>query len=119
MEETQAVEVKDARRFTEEGDRIQPQQKYEIRPRNRWVLIRKVAIEERITHGGVVVPGTEKSQRGRIVATPEGMGLTIGDLVIYTAFPTVLKDLEELTGDDSLDLVREEEIFFVAVPCQE
>ena len=37
-----------------------------------------------------------------------------GDMVIFTNFPIELPDLEELTGDKNLCLVRGEEIFAVA-----
>jgi co-chaperonin GroES (HSP10) len=117
MEDTQ-VEVKDARRFTDDGERKHPQQKYEIVPRNKWVLIRQVLQGERVSEGGVIITGSQKSQRGIIEAVPDGLGLNVGDLVVYTAFPTLLQDIEDLTGADDLHLVREEEIFFVAVPCQ-
>jgi len=96
---------------------------WEIEPRNKWVLIRKITQEEMKTADGVVVPGegsplfNARSQRGIVVATPDGVGLSKGDVVIYTNFPLEIPDIEELTGERNLHLVLEEEVYARAVPC--
>lgn len=97
--------------------------KWEIEPRNKWVLIRKLTQEETQTADGVVLPGegsplfNARSQRGIVVAAPEGVGLAKGDVVIYTNFPLEIPDIEEFTGERNLHLVLEEEVYARAVPC--
>lgn len=118
MEEMQ---VQDKRRFDEAGARRYV--KHAVRPRNQWVLIKKIEREEMQTGDGIILPGGGRSQRGRVVAVAKspwwkrGLGLNAGDIVVYTNFPIELEDLEELTGEKNLHLVREEEVYAVAVPC--
>jgi co-chaperonin GroES (HSP10) len=124
------MEVKDKRRIDGDGNALaveERKQEWEIIPRHEWVLIRKLTKEEMKTEGGVVIPGadfflnagTDKSQRGQVVAAGEKTGLKPGDLVIFTNYALKFEDLEELTGDKSLHLVREEEVYAVVrqKPC--
>ena len=89
-----------------------------IRPLNQWVLIRQVQREEVQTAEGVILPGGGRSSRGSVVAVAKGIPLAIGDLVIFTNFPIELEDLEEVTGDRNLKLVRFEEVYAVIEPCE-
>lgn len=115
------VQVQDKRRLDSEGVRGYVQ--HTIRPRNQWVLIKKIEREEMQTGDGIILPGGGRSQRGRIVAVAKmpwwkrSLDLNVGDIVVYTNFPIELEDLEELTGEKNLHLVREEEIYAVAMPC--
>lgn len=115
------VQVQDKRRLDSEGVRRYVQ--HTIRPRNQWVLIKKIEREEMQTGDGIILPGGGRSQRGRVVAVAKALwwkrslGLNVGDIVVYTNFPIELEDLEELTGEKNLHLVREEEVYAVAVPC--
>lgn len=115
------VQVQDKRRLDSEGVRRYVQ--HTIRPRNQWVLIKKIEREEMQTGDGIILPGGGRSQRGRVVAVAKmpwwkrNLDLNVGDIVVYTNFPIELEDLEELTGEKNLHLVREEEVYAVAVPC--
>jgi co-chaperonin GroES (HSP10) len=128
MDETQVQEipeVQDKRRFDDTG--VARLVKHTVQPRNQWVLIKKLEREEMRTQDGLILPGGGRSQRGRVVSTAQlpwwrsllgyRLGLKQGDIVVYTNFPIELEDLEELTGESNLHLVREEEIYDVAVPC--
>jgi co-chaperonin GroES (HSP10) len=126
MEETQVQEeVVDKRRFDDAG--VARLVKHTVQPRNQWVLIKKLEREEMRTEDGLILPGGGRSQRGRVVSVAKrswfkrlfsgDFGLQAGDIVVYTNFPIELEDLEELTGESNLHLVREEEIYAVAVPC--
>jgi co-chaperonin GroES (HSP10) len=85
-----------------------------IRPVNNWVLIRKHAQAEKTTDAGVVIPeGQGRSSRGTVIGAAKDVPLFPGDEVIFTNFPIELEDLEELTGDKLLNLVRWEEIYAV------
>jgi len=91
--------------------------RYKILPLNQWVLIRREALGEKKTEAGVVIPeGQGRSSRGEVVAVAEGLPLDVGDQVIFTNFPIELEDLEEITGDKQLSLVRMEEVYAVLVP---
>lgn len=122
MEEQQVQErAQDKRRLDSEGVRRYVQ--HTIRPRNQWVLIKKIEREEMQTGDGIILPGGGRSQRGCVVAVAKmpwwkrNLDLNVGDIVVYTNFPIELEDLEELTGEKNLHLVREEEVYAVAVPC--
>jgi co-chaperonin GroES (HSP10) len=88
-----------------------------IEPRGDWVLIQKIEKEDTKTGGNVILPGGGKSNRGIVVAAPEKdtkdrpTKLETGDAVIFTNFPQFLEDLEDLTGQKNLYLVRVEEIY--------
>lgn len=95
---------------------------WKIEPRNDWVLIRKFVRTEKkvgdVVQPGEGTPGFEaRSQRGIVVAAAEKTKLSEGDLVIYTNFPLDIPDIEELTGEKGLHLVREEEIYAVVRQC--
>lgn len=126
MEEQQVQEqVQDKRRFDEVG--VRKTLKYEIYPRNEWVLIKKLERQETFTDDGIILPGGGRSQRGVVVGVAKlpwwkrwfgnGVPLKKGDIVVYTNFPIQLEDLEELTGEKNLELVRDEEVYSVARPC--
>ena len=89
-----------------------------IRPLQQWVLIRKVEREETTTQAGVVLVAGGRSQRGIVVAVPKEVPLNEGDMVIFTNFPIELEDIEEVTGEKNLKLVRYEEVYAVIEPCQ-
>lgn len=122
-----AAVAKDKRRFDEVG--VRKALKYQIFPRNEWVLIKKMEREETVSDdGNIILPGGGRSQRGVVVGVAKlpwwkrwfggGMPLKNGDIVVYTNFPIQLEDLEELTGEKNLELVRDEEVYSVARPCR-
>jgi co-chaperonin GroES (HSP10) len=128
MEDTQTQfqeQVQDKRRFDEVG--VARLIRHTVQPRNQWVLIKKLEREEVQTSDGLILPGGGRSQRGRVVSVAKcswfkrlfsgGLELAAGDIVVYTNFPIELEDLAELTGESNLHLVREEEVYAVAVPC--
>jgi hypothetical protein len=114
------METKDKRRFNGDGERVIPVAQvtqYLIEPRNNWVVIRKIEIQETQTEAGVVLVGGGRSQRGEVVAAAPSTGLAPGDIVIYTNFPMDIPDVEDMTGEKNLHLVLEEEIYARAIPC--
>lgn len=98
-----------------------------VTPLNDWILIRKTEAKDKITDGGLVLTEAQsRSSVGEIVAVPpddrtwfeklwmrKRVPLQKGQLVIYTAFPIELEDIEALTGDKKLQLVRYEETYGV------
>jgi co-chaperonin GroES (HSP10) len=106
--------------------------KYAIRPRERWVIIKKVIRGEEITDDGVIIPGAEnlitkddRSQRGIVFALSNCAGrdregneipwdIKVGDVVIFTNYPMDIPAVEELTGEKDLVLVQADEVFGVA-----
>lgn len=87
---------------------------FKLKARGKWVLIRMVPREERRTEGGIVVSTAQaKTQHGVIVDfdPSEVKHLEIGQHVVFTNFVTELDDVEELTGERNLYLVREEEVY--------
>jgi co-chaperonin GroES (HSP10) len=105
--------VEDKRRFDDSGTLLIPDpepEQFEIETLHGWVLIRKFQQAERIEKG-VVIPGGGKSSRGMVVSAPKETGLNEGDEVIFTNFSILIEDLEEVTGDKSLQLVRFEEVY--------
>lgn len=94
-------------------------------PLNDWILIRKVKAQDKITDTGVVLTEAQsRSSVGEVVAVPvddrmwfeklykrRRVPLEVGQMVIYTAFPIELEDIEALTGDKTLQLVRYEETY--------
>lgn len=118
------VQVVDRRRLDDAGTR---KEKWEIRPRHAWVLIRQHRAQEKVTDGGVIQPGEDfflmdkgkpKSQRGIVVAVSDAVkDLEPGDFVIFTNFPIDLEDIEELTADPELKLVRDEEVYASVKRC--
>lgn len=93
------------------------QKRKKLRPRNEWVVIRKVDPKDRISSGGVVITeGQAKSSLGEVVSfSAKVTDLERGDLVIFTNFAQALAELEDATGEKNLFLVREEEVYAVLV----
>lgn len=102
----------------------------EIEALNNWVLIRKKQVADKESAGGIVLTETQsRSQGGIVISVPEfftdAMGnrhipfVKEGDEVIYTNFPIELEDLEEITGDKFLHLVRAEEIYAKLRPAKQ
>lgn len=105
--------MEDKRRFDDSGTLLVPDpepEMFELEALHGWVVIRKVEQQERIKDG-VVIPGGGKSSRGIVVAAPTETGLHEGDEVIFTNFSILVEDLEEITGDKTLQLVRHEEVY--------
>lgn len=95
-----------------------PKTKFGIQPFGKWVLIRKVIREQAKNEAGIILPGGGRSSRGEVLAVGnEAQHIHVGDLVVFTNYPIELEDIEELTGDDELKLVRAEEVYARAVPC--
>jgi len=101
--------------------------KYAIRPRERWVVIRRFIRGEAVTDGVLVLPEEKenRSQRGEVVALSSCAGRTstgqeipwdikVGDTVIFSNFAMDIPAVEELTGEDNLALLQADEIFGVA-----
>jgi chaperonin GroES len=101
--------------------------KYKLRPREKWVIIRKFLRGEEVTDGGVIVPETkdDRSQRGEVVAISKCAGrnldgseipwdIAVGDMVFFTNYPMDIPAVEELTGDPNLVLVQADEVFLSA-----
>jgi co-chaperonin GroES (HSP10) len=124
------IDVLDRRRFEDNGEPKSTtdvsERKFKLLPRHKWVLIRQVQKEEVRTEAGVVIPaadfflmkGEDKSQRGVVVAPGPESDLKEGDLVIFTAFPMEIEGLKDLTGDELVKLVRDEEVYSRVVECQ-
>src|ERR1700693_5560784 len=101
--------------------------KCKIRPREKWVIIRKFLRGEEVTDGGVILPETkdDRSQRGEVYALSNCAGrdregneipwdIKVGDTVIFTNYPMDIPAVEELTGEANLVLVQADEVFGVA-----
>ena len=112
--------MNDKRRFNGEGDLIVAEPvpvKYELEVFGGWAVVRKINREERVTSDGVIIPGGGRSSKGEIVAVPKDCVYKPGDVVLYTNFTVPLEDLEEITGDKSVELVRLEEIYLRIKRC--
>lgn len=99
-----------------------PAKKKKVRPLNNWVLIRKHLREAQLADGGVVVErDAERSDVGTIMAIASNLRgangdpleVQVGDVVIYTHYALKIEDVEEVTKDPSLQMVRGEEIYCV------
>lgn len=88
---------------------------FTLKARGKWVVLRMIPREERKTAGGIVISTAQtKTQHGLVVdvsSAPEVVDLHVGDVVVFTNFVNSLDDVEELTGERNLFLVREEEIY--------
>jgi len=94
--------------------------RYRIRPRNGWVLVRKLTLDEEITEGGVIVDrSTARSLRAEVVEVPPVSTLSVGQIVIVTAYGMEVEDLEDMTGEKKLMLLRDEEIYTVCEPIED
>lgn len=86
-----------------------------IRPLHDRVILKR--IEESVTAGGIVIPGTagEKPQRGKVVAAGKGklvdgkivaLDVKVGDEVLFGKY----SGTEVKIGGEDLLVVREEDI---------
>ena len=79
------------------------------------MLVRKTSLDEEVSEAGIILNRDNvKLHQGVIVevgAIAYERGLRIGDPVMYTAFGMDLDDIELLTGDPNLFLIREEEVY--------
>jgi hypothetical protein len=111
--------MEDRRRLDDDGNlRVAepPPDVFELECLHGWVVIRKFQQAERIEKG-VVIPGGGKSSRGIVVSAAPETGLHEGDEVIFTNFSILIEDLEDITGDRSLQLVRFEEVYLRLKKC--
>jgi hypothetical protein len=98
--------------------------RYSIHPRNGWVLIRMIPLQDEL-HGDVLVDKSQaRTLRAEVVeASTKHDGsptdLQPGDIVIVSAFPLEIEDLEEMTGERNLVMLRDEEIYSRCVPIEE
>jgi co-chaperonin GroES (HSP10) len=100
-----------------EGVRLSELVRRRIRPVNDWVLIRKAEVQDKIAGENILLPESQaRSSTGIVVAAAPGLLVKEGDEVIFTNFPIELEDLEEVTGDKKLNLVRMEEIYAILEP---
>lgn len=94
--------------------------KYAVHPRHGWVIVRKLSLDTITTEGGIlvdrsqaktyqaeVVEASDVTRNGKIVASD----LKRGERVLITAFSMTFEDLEELTGEKDLLMVRDEEVY--------
>lgn len=95
---------------------IPKRKKYRIRPRRGWVLVRKITQDiEKV--GDVFVDKSQaRSLRGEVIeaadkADGSPTDLLAGDVVIITAFGMEIEDLEEMTGEKHLVMLRDEEVY--------
>ncbi len=104
------------------------QKRFAIRPREKWVIIRKFIRGEEVTDDGIILPESkdDRSQRGEVVALSKCAGrdregneipwdIAVGDTVIFTNYPMDIPAVEELTGEANLVLVQADEVFAVAL----
>jgi co-chaperonin GroES (HSP10) len=104
----------------EMGETVAAKVKYAVHPRHGWVIVRKLSLEEIKTDAGLIVDRSQaKSYQAEVVEAAEvvrngkfvASDLKPGDLVIITAFSMTFEDLEELTGEKDLLMVRDEECY--------
>lgn len=99
--------------------------KFSIHPRNGWVLVRKLVLEDEITEGGVIVDNTTaRTLRAEVVEASVPFGkvstdLAPGDIVLINAMCLEMEDLERMTGDKNLVMLRDEEIYSLCTPIEE
>jgi co-chaperonin GroES (HSP10) len=108
--------LENAKDFASRREAVPAEQKRKrLRPRYKWVVVRKVDPKDRLHSSGIVITeGQARSSIGEIVSfSPMVTDLKRGDLVLYTNFATKLDGMEDATGDKSLYLVRDEEIYTV------
>lgn len=89
-------------------------------PRHGWVLVRKITQDvEKV--GDVFI---DKSQRQSLVGevvevSDKPSNLAPGDRVILTAFSMDIPELEDMTGEKNLVMVRDEEIYSRCAPIED
>ncbi len=91
-----------------------------LRPRGKWVLVKRITQDEEVTATGIVV---DKSQRKSSVGLVKAVGIEVldlvpGDEVLFSKFAMTLDDVEEQTGEKNLFLVRGEEIYSILEPSE-
>jgi co-chaperonin GroES (HSP10) len=91
-----------------------------VHPRHGWVIVKKLSLETVVTDAGVFVDRSQaKTYQAEVIEASDVIrnGETVpsdllpGDLVIITAFSQTFEDLEEITGDKDLLMVRDEEVY--------
>jgi co-chaperonin GroES (HSP10) len=94
--------------------------KYKVHPRHGWVIVRKISLESETTEAGLIIDNSQaKCFQAEVVEASHVMlngkrvasDLEPGDLVIITAFSMTFEDLERLTGEKDLLMVRDEECY--------
>jgi len=92
---------------------VAEKKKYALKPRGKWVLVRKVTPPEKVTEGGIIVDMSQaRSAQAEVIEVgSEVLDLGPSDLVLMSNFPMEIEDVEELTGEKNLYLIREEEIY--------
>jgi len=95
--------------------------KFSVHPRHSWVLVKKITPVEKVTDGGLIV---DTSQSRSFLATVREFGskvegLVVGDTVIVSAFGMEMEDLEELTGEKGLLMLRDEEVYSTVEKAEE
>lgn len=95
-----------------------------LRPRHEWVVIRKIDPRDKLSQGGLVITeGQARSSVGEVISVAKrnwwqrllhgASDLQRGDVVLYTNFAIQLDEMEDATGDKTLFLVRDEEVYTV------
>jgi co-chaperonin GroES (HSP10) len=97
-----------------------PKKKYAVHPRHGWVIVRKLSLEQITTDAGLIVDRSQaKTYQAEVVEASDVVrnekivksDLQPGELVLITAFSMTFEDLEELTGEKDLLMVRDEEVY--------
>jgi len=122
----------DKRRFTQDGGRTAvedpAEEKFELVPRNEWVLIKEMRTGEQRTEGGIVTPGEDffmnqgksaKHTYAQVLSKGDKVSgdLEVGFVVLVTKFSLTIEGAEQVTGDPDVRLVRDEEIYCVVKRC--
>jgi co-chaperonin GroES (HSP10) len=105
------------------------EQKFELIPRNEWVLIKEMRTGEQRTAGGVITPGEDffmnqgksaKHTYAQILSLGDKVkpDLKVGNVVLVTKFSLTIEGAEQITGDPDIRLVRDEEIYCVVKECK-
>jgi len=78
-------------------------------------VVRKIDPRDKLSAAGLLITeGQARSSIGEVVSfSPKVTDLERGDVVLYTNFAIQLDEMEDATGDKTLFLVREEEIYTV------
>lgn len=124
--------AQDKRRFTQDGGRTAVadpvEEKFELVPRNEWVLIKEMRAGEQRSAAGVVTPGEDffmnqgkaaKHTYAKILSMGDKVkgDLEVGFVVLVTKFSMTIEGAEQVTGDPDVRLVRDEEIYCVVKRC--
>ena len=124
--------MNDKRRVNESGRTAVAdplEDKFELVPRNEWVLIKEMRTGEQRTEAGVITPGEDfflmnqnksaKHTYAQILSKGDKVkdDLQINDVVLVTKFSLTIEGAEQITGDPDVRLVRDEEIYCVVKKC--